>query len=175
MWIEPDGTASGASSGAITLSGSRVTVTGKSSVRDWLAAQPTPFRCSYRHWKTWLALTPCSRATRAIDAPGASVASTIRRFSAAVRYTRFARPPSTPTSIASPTNKSSATLTLMSIRPDPDAYLLLDNAFRRSEISRESGYPRIQWATSRARLKCRAGNCPMDGEIVRAHRAKIRT
>ncbi len=43
MWIEPEGAASGASSGVITLSGSLVTITGKSSVRDWLAAQPTPF------------------------------------------------------------------------------------------------------------------------------------
>jgi hypothetical protein len=32
-----------------------------------------------------LALTPFSRATRAIDAPGTSVSSTIRRFSSAVR------------------------------------------------------------------------------------------
>ena len=72
-------------SGAIRLSGSVATVTGKSLARGGLAAQPTPLRCSYRHWKTWLALTPFSRATRAIDTPGARVASTIRRFSSAVR------------------------------------------------------------------------------------------
>jgi hypothetical protein len=68
-------------------------------------------------------LTPFSRATRAIDAPGTSVASTIRRFSSAVRCTRFVwPPPPAPTSIESLTKRSSATQTPMSIRPEPDAY-----------------------------------------------------
>jgi len=65
--------------------GSVTTATGRSVVRDCLAAQPTLFLYSYRHWNTWFALTPFSRATRAIDAPGTSVASTMRRFSAGVR------------------------------------------------------------------------------------------
>lgn len=34
---------------------------------------------------TWLALTLFSRATRAIDAPGTGVATTMRRFSAGVQ------------------------------------------------------------------------------------------
>jgi hypothetical protein len=85
MWIEPGEAKTGETSGTITLRGSLVTVTGKSLVRDSPAAQPTPLRCSYRHWKTWLALTQFSRATRAIDAPGKSVASTIHRFFFAVR------------------------------------------------------------------------------------------
>ncbi len=125
MWIEPEGVKTGeASRSANTLSDSPVSVTGKSSVRDSPEAQPTPLRCSNRHWKTWLALTPFSLATRAIDAPGTSVASTIRRFSSAVRCTRFVRPPPpAPTSIESLTRRSSATQTPMSIRPDPDAYI----------------------------------------------------
>jgi hypothetical protein len=95
MWMDADGGAGagvGATSDTMTLLDSAATVTGKSRVRDCLAAQPVPFRYSYRHWKTWLALTPFSRATRAIDAPGTSVASTTRRFSSAVRWTRFVAP-----------------------------------------------------------------------------------
>ena len=57
----------------ITQSGSALTVTGKSLVRESLAAQPTPLRCSYLHWKTWLASTeislPCAESiSRAQDA-----------------------------------------------------------------------------------------------------------
>src|SRR6202042_720922 len=48
-----------------------------------------PLRYSYRHWNTWFAFTPCSRATREIDAPGTNVASTMRRFSSGVRRNRF--------------------------------------------------------------------------------------
>jgi hypothetical protein len=48
-----------------------------------------PLRYSYRHWNTWFAFTPCSRATRAIEAPGTNVASTIRRFSSGVLRNRF--------------------------------------------------------------------------------------
>lgn len=47
------------------------------------------FGYSYRRWNTWFNVTPCSRATRAIDAPGTNVASTIRRFSSGVRRNRF--------------------------------------------------------------------------------------
>ena len=44
MWIEPEGVTTGKASGAITRSGSAVTVTGKSSVRGWLATQPIAVR-----------------------------------------------------------------------------------------------------------------------------------
>jgi hypothetical protein len=90
MWIDPDGVIDGATSGAMTRFGSEVKVTGRSSVRRCLPAHEAPFRYSYLHWKTWLALTPFSRATRAIDAPATSVASTMRRFSSPVRCTRCA-------------------------------------------------------------------------------------
>ena len=42
------------------------------------------------HANTWLAFTPCARATRAADAPGAKVSSTIWRFSSGPRYCRLA-------------------------------------------------------------------------------------
>jgi hypothetical protein len=80
-----------ATSATSTVSGSDAMVTARSSARGCVA-HPTPLRYLYRHWKTWLALTPFSRATRAIDAPGTSVASTMRRFSSVVRSTRFAEP-----------------------------------------------------------------------------------
>jgi len=91
MWIDPvdEEGPPDATSVITTLLGSDAMVTGRSSGRACLA-HPAPLRYSYRHWKTWLALTPFSRATRAIDAPGTSVASTMRRFSSAVRRTRFA-------------------------------------------------------------------------------------
>src|SRR3989442_15003543 len=54
-----------------------------------LAPPNRPARYSLRQPKTWLALTPCARATRATDAPSANVSSTIRRFSAIVRYCRL--------------------------------------------------------------------------------------
>jgi hypothetical protein len=95
MWIDAeDGAGVGieATSGITTLLGSATTVTGRSFACGCFAAQPTLFLYSYRHWKTWLAFTPFSRATRAIDAPGISVASTIRRFSSVVRWTRFVGP-----------------------------------------------------------------------------------
>src|ERR1035437_10159686 len=48
-----------------------------------------PPRYSLRQPNTWLALTPCVRATLATDAPSTNVASTIRRFSSTVRCCRF--------------------------------------------------------------------------------------
>jgi hypothetical protein len=72
-------------SGTTTQLDSVTTETGRNFVGACFAAQPTLFLYSYRHWNTWLALTPFSRATRAIDAPGTRVASTMRRFSAGVR------------------------------------------------------------------------------------------
>jgi hypothetical protein len=94
MWMDPVENDEGApdmTSATAIVFGSGAMVTGRSSGRDCLA-HSAPLRYSYRHWKTWLALTPFSRATRAIDAPGTSVASTMRRFSSAVRRTRFAEP-----------------------------------------------------------------------------------
>ena len=43
-------------------------------------APSKPRRCRRRHVNTWLAFTPCRRATTATDAPAASVSSTIRHF-----------------------------------------------------------------------------------------------
>src|SRR5205809_5694313 len=54
-----------------------------------LAPPSRPARYSLRQPKTWLALTPCARATRATDAPSTNVASTMRRFSSIVRYCRL--------------------------------------------------------------------------------------
>jgi hypothetical protein len=80
IWIDPDRATAGAIPDNETLFGSAVTVTGTNLV---CACRPTsrlPLRYSCRHWNTWFAFTPCSRATRAIEAPGANVASTMRRF-----------------------------------------------------------------------------------------------
>ncbi len=105
-----------------------VTVTGRSLVPARLPAQWAPLPYSCRHWKTWLAFTPCSLATRAIDAPDASVASTIRRFSSGVRNNRFREPPFTPAPAVSPIKASSTGSNKLSIRRDPDAY---DNSMQR--------------------------------------------
>src|SRR5580704_6464880 len=43
------------------------------------------WRYCLRQANTWLAFTPCARATRATDAPGARVSSTIWRFSSGLR------------------------------------------------------------------------------------------
>src|SRR5438094_1886118 len=58
-----------------------------------LAPPSRPARYSLRQPKTWLALTPWARATSATDAPSASVASTIRRFSSIGRYCRLGLAP----------------------------------------------------------------------------------
>src|SRR3984893_5654737 len=47
-----------------------------------------PLRYSRRQLKTWLALTVCRCATRATDAPGSNVSSTILRLSATERRRR---------------------------------------------------------------------------------------
>jgi hypothetical protein len=117
MWICPDGTDGGETSGTITLLGSAANVTGSKLARVFWAAHSAPLRYSCRHWNTWLAFTPCSRATRAIDAPGTSVASTIRRFSSAVRRKRFAELLPVPTSTISLTTPASAYSRSSSIRP----------------------------------------------------------
>src|SRR2546427_7238100 len=58
---------------------------------NWIARLPLsrPARYSLRQANTWLALTPCARATRATDAPSTNVSSTIRRSSSTVRYRRL--------------------------------------------------------------------------------------
>lgn len=53
------------------------------TLRRWPDGVLALLRYSYDHWNTWLALRPLSRATRAIETPG--IASTMRRFSSAVR------------------------------------------------------------------------------------------
>jgi len=79
----------GAIPGSVALCGSAVTVTAISLVWPCWRTPNVPLRYSYRHWNTWFAFTPCSRATRAIDAPGTNVASTMGRFSSGVRRNRF--------------------------------------------------------------------------------------
>src|ERR1035437_10799124 len=61
-----------------------------------------PPRYSLRQPNTWLALTPCVRATLATDAPSTNVASTIRRFSSTVRCCRFGLLPVHPPLVAIP-------------------------------------------------------------------------
>src|SRR5580658_5481838 len=50
----------------------------------------SPWRYCRRQPNNWLAFTPCARATRATDALGARVSSTIWRFSSRLRYRLFA-------------------------------------------------------------------------------------
>src|SRR5271157_5095712 len=45
----------------------------------------SPWRYCRRQANTWLAFTPCARATRATDARGARVSSKIWRFSSGLR------------------------------------------------------------------------------------------
>ena len=45
------------------------------------ALSSSPCRYNRRQANTWLAFTPCARATQATDAPGSNVSSTTRRFS----------------------------------------------------------------------------------------------
>jgi hypothetical protein len=66
---------------AVTRTGSKLTVSpfpGPSSPCRYCLHQPN----------TWLAFTPCARATRATEAPDASVSSTMRRFCSTVRRRR---------------------------------------------------------------------------------------
>jgi hypothetical protein len=89
IWIDPDGATAAAIPDSVTLLGSAVRVTGTNLV---CACRPTsrlPLRYSCRHWNTWFAFTPCSRATRAIEAPVTNVASTMRRFSSRVLRNRL--------------------------------------------------------------------------------------
>jgi len=95
MWIDAeDGRgATDASSGTTAVHGSAVTVTGRSCVRGVPgAAHPMPFPVLTSPLKNLVGVDTVFGATRAIDASGTSVASTIRRFSSAVRRARFAGP-----------------------------------------------------------------------------------
>src|ERR1700691_6781593 len=62
-----------------------------------------PATYSRRHPNTWFALTPCARATRATDAPGASVSSTTPRRSATLRRRRFDSATTVPLANTAPT------------------------------------------------------------------------
>src|SRR5450759_2768406 len=64
-----------------------LTLTGNSLTAPLPPSRPALY--NLRQPKTWLALTPCARATLATDAPSAIVSSTIRRFSSTVRSCRF--------------------------------------------------------------------------------------
>jgi hypothetical protein len=86
--LRSDAAVTGAIPGNVTLF-SAVTVTGTSLLWACWPKPSVPLRYSYRHWNTWFAFTPCSRATRAIEAPGTNVASTIRRFSSGVLRNRL--------------------------------------------------------------------------------------
>ena len=114
----------GAIPGNVTLFGSAVTVTGNSLLWACWRTPRVPLRYSYRHWNTWFAFTPCSRATRAIDAPGTNVASTIRRFSSGVLRNRFREGATDSTATVSLTRSSWDRKGHLSIRPKPDAYIV---------------------------------------------------
>jgi hypothetical protein len=89
IWIDPDAATAGAIPDNETLFISSVTVTGTNLVCACRPTSKLPLRYSCRHWNTRFAFTPCSRATRAIEAPGINVASTIRRFSSRVLRCRL--------------------------------------------------------------------------------------
>jgi len=93
-WIEPPHTgscfvstwpeATAAAQGADTVTGSKAAAGAAGSANS-------PLLKALRHAKTWLAFTPCARATDATLAPGSNVNSTIRRFSATERNRRTRR------------------------------------------------------------------------------------
>ena len=64
------------------------TRTGNSPRPSLVPCSSSPRWYCRRQVNTWFALTPCARATRATDAPGCSVSSTIRRFSSTERRRR---------------------------------------------------------------------------------------
>ncbi|SRR6266436_5922771 len=81
---------------------------------------------------TWLAFTPCARATCATDAPGCNVSSTIRRFSATDRRLRGSLLTTIRSEVSTyspsghfpmcPHEQSSFTTHTPPTRPEPDAY-----------------------------------------------------
>ena len=58
-----------------------LTRTGSNLTGSAFLGLSSPRRYCRRQLNTWLAFTPCSNATRATDAPGFKVCSTIRHFS----------------------------------------------------------------------------------------------
>jgi hypothetical protein len=72
-------------SGPDPIAGSDIVTGSNSAVGATAAATGSPNLPRWynrRQLKTWLAFTPCSRATRATEVLGSKVASTIRLFSA---------------------------------------------------------------------------------------------
>ena len=59
-----------------------LTCTGSNLTGSAFLRLNSPWRYCRRQLNTWLAFTPCANATRATDAPGFKVCSTIRHFSA---------------------------------------------------------------------------------------------
>ena len=87
-WIVPAGTRDAAVVG-IGADVESLIVTGSNSAAGAGRTLPPrrPRRYKRRQLKTWFALIPCARATRATDDPGWKLSSTIRRFSA-IEYLR---------------------------------------------------------------------------------------
>jgi len=132
--------------------------------RDEVASKPGPFEIKRvrhpemqrlahppRQLNTWLALTPCARATRATDAPASSVCSTIRRFSSTERRRRGGTLLTTTCSEVStyppsghnckcPPGSSSSTPHQLSTRPQDDAYSHRDS--RRGKMCEEKSVGR---------------------------------
>ena len=67
---------------SIHFAGLRLTYMHRQQVhRPSILLPSSPWRYCRRQLNTWLAFTPCASATRATDAPGFKVCSTIRHFS----------------------------------------------------------------------------------------------
>jgi len=82
-WMVPAG-ADVAADDEVGAAGESVMVTGSSSAAGTGRTFPPrrPRWYNRRQLKTWFALIPCARATRATEDPGWKLSSTIRRFSA---------------------------------------------------------------------------------------------
>jgi hypothetical protein len=90
----------------MTLFGSAVTVTGNSLFCACLRKPRALLRYSCRHSNTWFAFNPCSRDTRAIEAPATNIASTMQRFSSRVLRCRFGQGAAASTATVSLTRPS---------------------------------------------------------------------
>jgi len=92
MWIAPTvGCCCSAAGSRISASHADDTVTGSKAVAEAAGSANSPLLNARRHANTWLAFTPCARATNATLAPGSNVSSTMRRFSATERHLRTRR------------------------------------------------------------------------------------
>jgi len=78
----------------VSVNAATGTVTGSKAVAGEACSANSPLLKARRHANTWLAFTPCARATNATLAPGSNVNSTMRRFSETERNRR-ARPSAT--------------------------------------------------------------------------------